>query len=33
LYLEIVSWLEEDMQGQAEERLNRMDVRYHEGIV
>ena len=33
LYLEIVSWLEEDMQGQAEERLNKMDVRYHEGIV
>jgi hypothetical protein len=33
LYLEIVSWLEEDLQKQAEERLNRMDVRYHEGIV
>jgi hypothetical protein len=33
LYLEIVTWLEEDMQAQAEERLNKMDVRYHEGIV
>ena len=33
LYLEIVSWLEEDLQEQAEERLNRMDVRYHKGIL
>ena len=33
LYLEIVSWLEEDLQEQAEERLNKMEVRYYEGIV
>ncbi len=33
LYLEIVSWLEEDLQEQAEERLIKMDVRYHKGII
>ena len=32
LYLEIVSWLDPDMQMQAEARLNKMEVRYHEGI-
>jgi hypothetical protein len=32
LYLEIVSWLEPDMQAQAEERFEKMDIRYHEGI-
>jgi len=32
LYLEIVSWLEPDMQAQAEARLKEMDVRYCEGI-
>jgi len=32
LYLEIVDWLDPDMQAQAEARLNKMEVRYHEGI-
>ena len=32
LYLEIVSWLDPDMQAQAEARLEKMDVVYHEGI-
>ena len=32
LYLEIVSWLNPDMQAQAEARLERMQIGYHEGI-
>lgn len=32
LYLEIAGWLDPDMQAQAEERLSKMEVRYHEGI-
>ena len=32
LYLEIVDWLDPDMQAQAEARLKKMEVRYHEGI-
>ena len=32
LYLEVVSWLEPEMQAQAEARLREMDVRYYEGI-
>ena len=33
LYLEIASWLDPDMQAQAEARLKKMDVKYHEGIM
>lgn len=33
LYLEIVSWLDPDMQAQAEERLKKLNLRYHEGLV
>jgi len=29
---EIVDWLDPDMQAQAEARLKKMEVRYHEGI-
>ncbi|MBD3183960.1 hypothetical protein GF312_16870 [Candidatus Poribacteria bacterium] len=32
LYLETVSWLDEDMQKAAEKRLEDMDVKYYEGI-
>ena len=32
LYLEIVDWLEPEMQAQAEERLKKLNLRYHEGI-
>ncbi len=33
LYLEIVDWLDPDMQAQAEERLKKLNLRYHEGLV
>ncbi|MFC1712363.1 DUF5591 domain-containing protein [Candidatus Poribacteria bacterium] len=33
LYLEIVDWLDPDMQAQAEARLKKLDLRYHEGLV
>ena len=33
LYLEIVSWLEHSQQKQAESRLRKMEVKYHEGIM
>ena len=32
LYLEIVDWLDPEMQAQAKARLEKMDVRYYEGI-
>ena len=33
LYLEIVNWLDPDMQAQAEERLKKLNLRYHEGLL
>ena len=32
LYLEIVDWFDPEMQAQAEERLEKLNLRYHEGI-